>query len=132
LKKNVPSRKNTRLDVIRLTNAVFYAYHGVLSDEQSLGGKFEVDVELHCDLRKGGKTDHLADTVDYERVYDCLKGSVMNRKHFLLESLGQAIIDGIFQKFRQVRAINVRVRKPGAPVRGVIDTVEVEMFRSRR
>lgn len=128
----VPTRKNPRLDIIRLTNAVFYAYHGVLSDEQHLGGKFEVDVELHCDLRKGAKTDHLKDTVDYERVYDCIKSSVMDRKHFLLESLGQAIIDGILGRFRQVQSINVRVRKPGAPVRGVIDTVEVEMTRSRK
>ena len=120
------------LDIIRLKNAVFYAYHGVLSDEQNLGGKFEVDVEIHCDLRKGARTDHLKDTVDYERVYDCIKNSVMNNKHFLLESLGQAIIDGIFAKFKQARIINVRVRKPGAPVRGVIDTVEVEMSRSRK
>ena len=111
---------------------MFYAYHGVLSDEQALGGKFEIDVELHCDLRKGAKTDHLKDTVDYERVYDCVKNSVMNRKHFLLESLGQAIMDGIFKNFAQVRRVNVRVRKPGAPVKGVIDTVEVEMSRPRK
>ncbi len=128
----MPVGKKPPLDVIRLKNAVFYAYHGVLSDEQHLGGKFEVDVELHCDLKKGAKTDHLKDTVDYERVYDCIKNSVMDRKHFLLESLGQAIIDGILGKFRQVQTINVRVRKPGAPVRGVIDTVEVEMTRSRK
>lgn len=118
--------------MIRLTNAVFYAYHGVLSDEQALGGKFEIDVELHCDLKKGAKTDQLKDTVDYERVYDCVKKSVMDRKHFLLETLGQSIIDGIFRNFRQVQIVNVRVRKPGAPVKGVIDTVEVEMARSRR
>ncbi len=120
-----------KLDIIRLRNAVFYAYHGVLSDEQSLGGKFEVDVELECDLRKGAKTDHLRDTVDYEGVYDCVRDSVMGRRHFLLESLGQAIIDGIFKAFRQVKVVTVRVRKPGAPVKGVIDTVEVEMTRAR-
>jgi len=44
-------RKNN-LGVIRLRNAVFYAYHGVLLDEQNLGGKFEVDVDLHCDLSR--------------------------------------------------------------------------------
>jgi len=37
-------------DVIRIHNAVFYAYHGVASDEQTLGGKFEIDVELRADL----------------------------------------------------------------------------------
>lgn len=121
----------TNLDVIRIHNAVFYAYHGVLSDEQKLGGKFEVDIELHCNLTKGATTDQLRNTIDYERVYDCVKSSVMGRKHFLLESLGEAIIDGLFSSFKQVKVVTVRVRKPNAPVKGVIDTVEVEMTRKR-
>lgn len=128
----MPASKSRPQDVIRIQNAVFYAYHGVLTDEQNLGGRFEVDLELHCDLRKGAKSDHLHDTVDYERVYDCVRGSVMGKRHFLLESLGQSIIDGIFKNFRQVNIVTVRVRKPGAPVRGVIDTVEVEMTRSKK
>ncbi len=128
----MPPRKKNPLDIIRLHNAVFYAYHGVLSDEQKLGGKFEVDIELHCDLRKGARTDHLRDTVDYEKVYDCIRGSVLGKKYFLLEALGQAIIGGVFKRFPSVRSATVRVRKPGAPVRGVIDTVEVDMHRERK
>ena len=31
-----------KFDCIRILNAVFYAYHGVGTDEQNLGGKFEV------------------------------------------------------------------------------------------
>lgn len=124
--------RSAESDIIRLKNAVFYAYHGVLSDEQSLGGKFEVDVELHCDLRKGASSDHLKDTIDYERVYECVRTSVMGQKHFLLESLGQAIVDGLFASFRQVKGVTVRVRKPNAPVKGVIDTVEVELVRMRK
>lgn len=124
-------RSKAPLDIIRLNNAVFYAYHGVLSDEQKLGGKFEVDVELRCDLRKGTKSDHLQDTVDYEQVYDCIRSSVLGKKHFLLEGLGGAIIRGILNKFSKVQEVTVRVRKPNAPVKGVIDTVEVEMTRGR-
>jgi dihydroneopterin aldolase len=127
----VASRPKHPLDVIRIKNAVFYAYHGVLSDEQSLGGKFEVDVELFCDLRKGTVSDHLGDTVDYEQVYDCVRSSVLGKKYFLLEGVGGAIIGGIFRKFPRVRQVTVRVRKPNAPVKGVIDTVEVEMTRTR-
>jgi dihydroneopterin aldolase len=121
----------TPLDTIRLKNAAFYAYHGVLSDEQKLGGKFEVDVELRCDLRKGTRSDSLRDTVDYEQVYDCIRSSVLGKKHFLLEGLAGAIITGIFRKFARVKSVTVRVRKPNAPVKGVIDTVEVEMTRER-
>ncbi len=115
------------LSIIRLNNAVFYAYHGVLSDEQNLGGKFQVDVELHCDLSAGARSDNLKDTVDYERVYDCIRTIVVGRKFLLLERLGSEIGNGILTQFQKVERVVVRVRKPGAAVKGVIDHVEVEM-----
>lgn len=125
----MPRRKS--LDIIRLHNAVFYAYHGVLSDEQNLGGKFEVDVDLHCDLSRGAKTDNLRQTVDYERVYDCIKKLVLGRKYFLLESLARTIASGLLKEFTRIRKVVVRVRKPSAPVKGVIDYVEVEISQEK-
>lgn len=120
------------LDVIRLRNAVFYAYHGVLSDEQNLGGKFEVDVDLYGDLSRGARTDHLRDTVDYTKVYETIRASVMGKKYFLLEALGERIARTLLKDFRQIAVVTVRVRKPGAPIKGVVDTVEVEVTRRRR
>ncbi len=128
----LPRKKNKARDVIRLHNAVFYAYHGVLSDEQSLGGKFEVDVDLHCDLYRGGRTDNLKQTVNYERVYDAIKQLVLGRKYYLIEALAETIAEGLLKEFRMLDKVVVRVRKPSAPVKGVIDYVEVEMARERR
>jgi len=54
-------------DTIRVKNAVFYAYHGVMEDEQNLGGKFECDVEMRCDFAAAVRSDSLAMTVDYEK-----------------------------------------------------------------
>ena len=125
-------KKKKNLGIIRLHNAVFYAYHGVLTDEQNLGGKFDVDVDLHCDLERGAKSDHLQDTVNYERVYECIRSLVLDKKHFLLESLASSIGRGILKNFSKVNSVTVRVRKPGAPVRGVIDHVEVELTETRR
>jgi dihydroneopterin aldolase len=120
-------KQKNMLGIIRLHNAVFYAYHGVLLDEQNLGGKFEVDVDLYCDLSRGAKSDHLDDTVNYERVYDCIRILVMEKKHLLLESLASTIGNGILENFSKVQSVTVRVRKPSAPVKGVIDYVEVEL-----
>jgi dihydroneopterin aldolase len=124
--------RKRQLDIIRLHNAVFYAYHGVLTDEQNIGGKFEVDVELHCDLSKGARSDHLRDTVDYEKVYACIHQLVLGRKYYLLEALANRIAQGILGEFKKVQTVVVKVRKPSAPVRGVIDHVEVELSRTRR
>ena len=128
----MPVKKKKNLGIIRIHNAVFYAYHGVLTDEQNLGGKFDVDVDLHCDLARGAKSDHLQDTVNYERVYDCIRSLVLDKKHLLLESLASSIGKGILKNFSKVNSVTVRVRKPGAPVRGVIDYIEVELTETRR
>jgi dihydroneopterin aldolase len=127
----MPIKQKRKIGIIHLHNAVFYAYHGVLTDEQNLGGKFEVDVDLHCDLARGAKSDHLEDTVNYERVYDCIRTLVLGKKHFLLESLASSIGKGILKTFSKAYSVTVRVRKPGAPVRGVIDYVEVQLTETR-
>ncbi|MDE3058766.1 MAG: dihydroneopterin aldolase [Bacteroidota bacterium] len=118
-------------DIIRLHNAVFYAYHGVLSDEQNLGGKFEIDIELRCDLSAAKESDALESTVNYEKVYGCMKKVVVGKKFRLLEALASSIAQGILNEFPLVQSLVVRVRKPGAPVHGVIDHVEVEIEQSR-
>jgi dihydroneopterin aldolase len=110
---------------------VFYAYHGVLSDEQSLGGKFEVDVDLYCDLTQGVRSDNLKQTIDYERVYDSIKQLVLGKKYYLVEALAGTIAEGLLRNFKKAQKVIVRVRKPSAPVKGVIDHVEVEITRER-
>lgn len=114
------------LDIIKLHNAVFYAYHGAMSDEQSLGGKFEVDVELHCDLSEAKRSDDLSKTVNYEKVYALMRSVVTGKKYYLIEALAHAIGSGIIEGFPSVQRAVIRVRKPGAPVHGVVDTIEVQ------
>lgn len=124
--------KKMSYDTITIHNAVFYAYHGVLSDEQNLGGKFEVDVELKCDLSKGIKSDHLSDTINYVQVYDYIRQLVVERKHYLIESLAGMIAEGLLKKYKSLVSVVVRVRKVNAPVRGVIGHVEAEITRWRK
>jgi len=120
-----------KLDVIRLQNAVFYAYHGVMSDEQNLGGKFEVDVDLYCDLSEAKKSDALHQTVNYEKVYGIMRQTVLEKRYFLIEALAHSIAEKILAGFAEVQRIVVRIRKPGAAVHGVIDHVEVEIDSSK-
>ena len=54
-----------------------------------------------------------------------------SQPHKLLESAGWAVITALFQKF-PVDEITVRLRKPSAPIDGILDTVEVELTRQRQ
>ncbi len=119
------------LDVIRIKNAVFYAYHGVMSDEQNLGGKFEVDIDLFCNLKEAEETDSLTRTVDYAKVYQKMKEMVVDQKYYLIEALGNRIAKGILQEFSKVERVVVRVRKQNPPVKGVVDSVEAEIIQER-
>lgn len=119
------------IDVIRIKNAVFYAYHGTEEDEQNLGGKFEVDVDLHCDVSIAAEKDALRKTVDYEKVYAVISDVVLARKYRLLEALGMSIGRAILREFQNVERVVARVRKPHPPVKGVVDHVEVEISLTR-
>jgi dihydroneopterin aldolase len=118
-------------DIIRIKNATFYAYHGVASDEQNLGGKFEVDIEITADLSSAMQNDNLKRTIDYEAVYAFAREIVTAKKYFLIEALANTIAQGILKRFTSADSVTVRVRKPHPPVKGVIDYVEVEVSGAR-
>ncbi|RTZ96119.1 MAG: dihydroneopterin aldolase [Candidatus Neomarinimicrobiota bacterium] len=118
------------MDVIRLKNMLFYGYHGVNESEKELGGKFEVDLELSTSLKKPGLSDDLHDTVDYEAVYKTVNNCVESKRYFLLEALAEDISRSVINKY-DIDAVVIRIRKPNAPVSGVIDTVEVELKRKK-
>ena len=118
------------MGIIRLKNMQFYGYHGVSESEKHLGGKFEVDVEMKTDFQKAFASDNLEATIDYEAVYKTVDNCVKNDNYYLIESLADSIAKEILVRF-SVSEITVRVRKPHAPINGVLDTVEVEISRKK-
>ena len=116
---------------IRLRNATFYANHGVLTNEQASGGKFEVDVDMFGDFSNAAQSDRLKDAVDYEKVYQSIKSLAVEKRFFLIESLGTQIAQKILADFFQLSRVVVRVRKHTPQVGGVVDFVEFETERIR-
>ena len=117
------------LDVIRLNNMVFYAYHGVEPSERILGQRFEVDVEVYLDTRRAGITDEIADTVNYISIYQIVEEIVIGGEYHLIEAIAEAIARLILKRFSVEKTL-VRVRKPHVPLPGITDGVEVEIVRS--
>ncbi len=119
----------TMNDIIRLKNMVFYGFHGVEAYEKEWGGRFEVDLELACDLQDAIKTDKLHDTVNYESIYNLIYDLVTSRKYYLIEALAGEMCKSIKEKYPKVLKVTARIRKPNVPIKGVLDTVEVEITR---
>lgn len=117
-------------DRIVLKDMVFYAYHGVFDAEHELGQRFEVDVELHLDLRSVGKSDDFDLAINYVDVYTIVKDQVEEQEYKLVEGLAEAIAGELLASY-DLDGVVVRVRKPHAPIGGVTGGVEVEIHRTR-
>jgi len=118
------------MGTIQLKNMQFYGFHGVDESEKHLGGRFEVDVEMQLSLAKACNSDELNDTVNYEKIYKTVNDCVSKDKFYLIEALANSIAKDILINY-PINSIQVRVRKPHAPVKGVLDTVEVELKRTK-
>ena len=117
-------------DKIRLSGMVFYGFHGVGPAEQELGQRFVVDLEVEKDLRPAGRSDALADTVNYSRMYRLVKETMEGPSHNLLESLAETIAAGILDRF-SVDSVTVVVKKPEVPMKGsILSHASVEITRS--
>lgn len=119
------------MSVIRIKNMVFYGYHGVKTEENSLGARFEVDIDLHTDLNKAVETDKLEHTINYNDVYQLVEQTVTTRKYYLIEALAGEISHRLLGEYPELEQVNVCVRKPNAPIKGVLDYVEVEIAKRR-
>ena len=119
------------MDKIRLNGLQYYAYHGALEEERTLGQVFELDIEVGGDFSRHGKSDDLHWTVDYTLLYREVT-EIFNRENVrLIETCADMIAEGLLKKFSSVMEVTVKVRKPNVPMGGILKNVEVEVSRHR-
>jgi dihydroneopterin aldolase len=108
----------------------FMGRHGVNPEERVTAQPFEVDLILRADLSKPAASDELADTIDYSAAFRVVAEVVEARSYRLIERLAGAIAEAVLATF-PVDDVEVRVRKPKAPLAGTFDTVEARLRRRR-
>jgi 7,8-dihydroneopterin aldolase/epimerase/oxygenase len=119
-------------DRIKLEGMCFFGYHGTLAEERSLGQPFVIDIELHCDLRAAGRSDDLAQTVDYSEVYRLARAIVEGEPVNLTETLAERIAAAVLEHHSCVEAVRVRVAKPHVRLGNtVVASSGVEIVRRR-
>ena len=116
-------------DWVRLLGMVFYACHGVNEWEKVAPSRLEVDVEMKTDLSRPGRSDDLAETIDYGAVYAAVAEVMNGESRNLLERLGTQIAVKVLTGW-PCELVRVRVRKPHPPIGGVCATAEIELVRS--
>lgn len=116
-------------DRIHLKGMVFYGHHGVTPEEQALGQRIEVDLEVEADLETAALDDDPEQTIDYGELYRITREVVEGDPVRLLETIAQRVADRIQDEY-DVGAVWVKVMKPGAPIDGsVLGYAAVEVLR---
>ncbi|MEW9702484.1 dihydroneopterin aldolase [Paenibacillus sp. SI8] len=119
------------MDKIILSRMQFFGHHGVFQEENQLGQRFYVDVELMVPLDKPGKSDHLDDTINYAEVFFKVKDIVEGRTFKLIEALAENIASELLHTYTSINEVTVRVIKPHPPFAVIFDGVTVEINRKQ-
>jgi dihydroneopterin aldolase len=118
-------------DRIVLQGIQFYAYHGVPAEEQAVGHRYEVDVEVECNLAAAGRSDDVADTIDYGRLAQRVVEIARERPFHLLEALAASLAERILGEHPRAERVRLRVHKLLPPIDCVVAAAGVEIERAR-
>lgn len=100
---------------IHLKDLRFYAFHGVLPQEKSVGAYFILNICVKVDVERAALTDELSDTVSYADIYQIVKEE-MQVTSKLLEHVAGRICKRLYQEFSSVEAVDITMEKENAPI----------------
>jgi 7,8-dihydroneopterin aldolase/epimerase/oxygenase len=116
------------MGTIRIEDMEFYAFHGHFKEEQIVGNKFIIDLEIETDLEPAGLSDKLEDAADYTIACRVVKEE-MEKKSKLLENIGKRILDSLYRDMPGLKKATVKIRKMNPPVGAKVGSVSVIMSR---
>jgi len=110
---------------IALHGAEFFAFHGFYPEEQVLGTKFIVDVEVSFIPVNDIKEDNIINTIDYEKIYTIVDAKMKHTRK-LIETVAQSIADQLKEKYPFVKHIKVSIKKMNPPLKGRVAYSAIE------
>ena len=117
-------------DRIFLEGIKFHGFHGLTRLERQVGVRLSVDVSLEVDLEPSGRRDDVSATLDYRKVHQRVIELGRGPSHKLLEAFAVSLIDILLAEFPAER-VTVRVLKDTPVLDGIVDSVGVELSRTR-
>ena len=117
-------------DLILLEGMQIPAALGVMGAERRMRRPVRIDLELDLPLSRAGRSDRIADTIDYGDVFHVVEEVAGAREHRLVEALGERVAAALFERFPSIERIVITIRKT-SPLPGAVDRTGVRLTRRR-
>ena len=115
---------------IRMEGMKFYAFHGVLPQENLVGANFYIDMKLKTDFTRAAETDELEGTVSYADIYAVVQKE-MKTPSKLLEQVCQSIASRILHELPTLTSIESSLFKENPPMGACAQRIGVEVHYER-
>ena len=113
----------TTLMTIELKELRFHAFHGLFEEEKLTGNEFGVNMSVSY-RPPSPLMDKIADTIDYEQLYEIVKAEMKKRRD-LLETLVIEIAEKVYESFPIVTKVVITISKLHPPIAGFSGNVSV-------
>lgn len=120
---------NSQIARLTIKSAQFYGYHGVKDEEKTLGGRYEVDLDLWYDATNAIATDDVTYALNYEKAMECIEDVFSGQSYNLIETVANNILEQLFERFPFLSRAAVRIRKINVPIHSVVSFIEIELER---
>ncbi|MDN3675404.1 dihydroneopterin aldolase [Flavobacterium branchiarum] len=114
------------MGIIKLKNIRTFSYHGCLIEEGKIGSEYEVNLEIHANLRKSAASDDLLDTVDYVHLNKIVTEEMAIRSK-LLEHVAKRINKRVLDEIPMITKSIVEVSKINPPIGGDVESVTIKL-----
>lgn len=104
------------MNAIDIKGVKVSACHGVLESEKLESQPFVFDIAIDCDIQKAATTDDVNDTVNYAEVCTIVTDYCKKNSFNLIERLAHGTAVQIVKAFPVIKAVEVTVHKPHAPI----------------
>ena len=119
------------MDKITIKNLKLFAFHGVNPEEKENGQNFVIDLACELDLSVPCETDRLEDTVSYAKIIKTVIAVFTAEKYDLLEKAAQVVCDAVLAQYKKIRAVELTLKKPEAPIKAEFGYTAVQIRRER-
>ncbi|AQR92980.1 2-amino-4-hydroxy-6-hydroxymethyldihydropteridine diphosphokinase [Clostridium saccharoperbutylacetonicum] len=119
------------MDKMYIRDMELFGFHGVFEEEKKLGQKFILSLELDLNLKLAGRSGDLTKSVHYGELCELVEKEFNREKHDLIETAALKMAECILKEYKIIEGVKVFLKKPWAPIKKHLDTIEIMIEKKR-